>query len=301
MGAEPHVTAFDPSALPTKKLKALGTANTGFTYVSMMAVAGNRIWAASLEGLDVLDPRSGKLSSVARVPAYGLMGDQAVLVTTAQSRGVLARYDTETYKRVWEVTRDHPGNVALVGENLWVADYTQGTMSVLDVKSGRQAGTVRVSAPDPLGPSEPQRVGGSVWVRVESTHEVVGVDVATRTVRSRVRLPAAMKLCGKHVAAIGEELWAPDCSTLLGRIDTTTGKATFLDLGADAGPPVRVGGQVWVPVGDRLVHVTSSGAMDRALMVAGVEQIHEVDVAAGQVWANVGEGKLAHLPAPRTW
>jgi hypothetical protein len=88
VGAEPQVTAFDPSALPTKKLKALGTADTGFSYVSMLAVAGNRIWAASLEGLHVLDPRSGKLSPVARVPAFGIMGHQGVLVTTAQSRGV---------------------------------------------------------------------------------------------------------------------------------------------------------------------------------------------------------------------
>jgi hypothetical protein len=301
VGAEPQVTAFDPSALPTKKLKALGTADTGFGYVSMMAVAGNRIWAASLEGLDVLDPRSGKLSSVARVPAYGIMGHQAVLVTTAQSRGVVARYDTKTYKQVWEVTRDHPANAALVGESLWVADYTQGTMSVLDLKTGTQTGKVTISAPDPHGPSEPQLVDGSVWVRVESTHEAVGVDVATRTVRSRVRLPAAMMLCGKHIAAVGEALWVPDCSTLLGRIDTTTGKATFLDLGADAGPPVRIGAEVWVPVGDRLVHVASSGAMDRALTVAGVEHIYDVDVAAGQVWANVGDGKLAHLPDPRMW
>jgi hypothetical protein len=301
VGAEPHVTAFDPSGLPTKKLKVLGTADTGFSYVSMIASAGNRIWAASPDGLDVLDPRSGKFSSVAKVPAYGIMGDQAVLVTTAQSRGVLARYDTKTYKRVWEVTRDHPGNVALVGENLWVADYTQGTMSILDVKSGRETGKVTISAPDPQGPSEPERVGGSVWVRVESTHEVVGVDVATRTVRSRVRLPAAMKLCGKHVAVVGEDLWVPDCSTLLGRIDTTTGKATFLDVGASPGPPVRLGGQVWVPVGDHLVHVTSSGTMDRALTVPGAEEIFEVEVADGQVWASVGAGKLAHLPAPQTW
>jgi hypothetical protein len=54
------------------------------------------------------------------------------------------------------------------------------------------------------------------------------LDVKTgRQTGSRVRLPAAMKLCGKHVAAVGEELWVPDCSTLLGRIDTATGKAMF--------------------------------------------------------------------------
>jgi hypothetical protein len=110
-----------------------------------------------------------------------------------------------------------------------------------------------------------------------------------------------MKLCGKHVAAVGEELWVPDCSTLLGRIDTTTGNATFLDLGAAPGPPAGIGGKVWIPVGDRLVHVTSSGAMDRALTVAGAEEIFEVDVAEGQAWANIGAGKLAHLPAPKTW
>ena len=66
-----------------------------------------------------------------------------------------------------------------------------------------------------------------------------------------------MTLCGKYIAAIGQELWVPDCSTSL--------------------------------------------TMDRALTVAGVEQIVEVDVAAGQVWANIGEGKLAHLPAPKSW
>ena len=300
-GSGPGIEHLDTSGVPIKTVKPLAVVKTGFEFVTRLSVAGDQVWASSADGLAVMDPASNTAKRIDSLAAQTNYGHGSVLVTNSYGRRVIARYDTQTHKMLWDATEDSPSGVAIEADHLWVSNYTKGTVTIADAATGRTTGAVKVSAPSETGPSQPLLVGDKVWVRDYSTHEIIAIDVKTRAVGPRVKVPESMKLCVKSMAASGSVLWVPDCTTLLARIDTTTGQVTVVDLGTEPGTALVLDSEVWLPLTNRLVHFNGDGQPDRAVAVSGAQYVFEAASGGGAVWVNEGHGTLARLPSPDQW
>ncbi|MGW5241745.1 YncE family protein [Monashia sp. NPDC004114] len=300
-GSGSVVERLDTSGLPVRQVKPLAVVKTGFDFVTRLSVAGDMVWASAAEGLAVMDPKTNRAVRISSLPAQTSYGHGRVLVTNSFGRSVVARYDPASHKQLWEVHEEAPSGVAIQGDRLWISNYTKGTVTIADAATGKTVGTVKVSAPSGTGPSQPLLVGDKVWVRDYSTHEIIAIDVKTRAVGPRVKVPASMKLCVKAMAASGSVLWVPDCTTLLARIDTRTGTASVVDLGAEPGMPLVTGKGIWVPLRNRFIHFSGAARPDRAVEVWGADYVFEAASGGGALWANEGHGTLARLPSPDQW
>lgn len=301
-GSAPAVERVDISGIPVKKVRPLAVVASGFEFVTRLSVAGGKVWASSADGLAVVDATTNKTRLINKLTAHTNYGLGRVLVTNSFERNVIARYDVKTGKRLWQVHQDSPSGVAIEGDHLWISNYTQGTVTIADAASGKTTATVTVSPPNDNGLSQPLLVGDKVWVRNNATNEIIAIDVKTHVVGPSVKLPESMQFCPTvGMAAAGSMLWAPDCTTLLVRIDTRTGTAAVVDLGAKADTPLVLDSGVWVPVWNRFVHIDNAARPDRAVEVNGTKYVFQSVYADGALWANEGFGTLARLPAPNRW
>jgi hypothetical protein len=296
------VGTLDLTHISTEEVAPTATIPTGLEpFITMMAVAGGRVWATSFTGLDSIDPATNQLTRATDEGAFDLTGAGSRLVRDEFSTNDVEMRDAESGLRQWIVDSDAPAGSVIVGDEVWVADHHGGTLSVRRATDGQLLDRVMIGPRGDAGPQMPVLLNGVVWATNYRIHQVVGVDVATRQVVARVPVSHSVLFCQKRSVAIGDAVWISDCSSLVTRVDTTDLRATTVDVGSDPGTPINVDGEGWIAIDGRLVHVTNDLRADRAVAITGQSLAFEGVVAFGSAWVNVGYGTIARLPAPERW
>jgi hypothetical protein len=295
------VGTLDLTHVSTEAVAPTATIPTGLPYISMMAVAGGRLWASSPDGMVSIDPATNQVTRVSDEAAWDVTGAGSRVVRDAGARGVVEMWDAEGGRLEWSVDSDTPAGSAIVGDEVWVADHNAGTLSIRRATDGQLVDRVMIGPRGYAGPQMPALLSGSVWATDYRIHQVVGVDVATRQIVARVQVPHSVLFCQKRSEPVGDAVWISDCSSLVTRVDTKGLRAATVDVGSEPGTPLGVDGECWIPIDGRLVHVTNDLRADRAVAITGQSLALEGVVAFGSAWVNVGFGTVARLPAPESW
>jgi DNA-binding beta-propeller fold protein YncE len=193
-----EVTRIDARTRRTKTLEAGGS-------ITGIAVRGSRVWAADLatKSLVEIDARTNALRRVYR------LNQGVVRVTTAgdalwvtNSERTVTRVDARTHAVGRPVpTGLGPIGLAFDGRRIWVANSDDGTVSRIEVSSGRPAGRpVRVGR----GPVAVAAFNGSVWVANQDDRTLVRIDADGGRV---VGDPISLSSSPRAVAAGEDAVW----------------------------------------------------------------------------------------------
>ena len=131
--------------------QVLAFAPVGSTYASTYSAAGLWVVSGKPQTIARLDPETGKVEDEVRLPErpFGLLATDRVVWAQAAIGGALYRVNTvdDTVRLV--TTLQGSGPLALVDDELWVAEPATRNIVRLDAQTGAQLGRIRLPGPDP--------------------------------------------------------------------------------------------------------------------------------------------------------
>ena len=200
--------------------------------------------AVTLVNAAGIDFREPPPSVKVRGAAIALDIDDDVLWVTAargdDGIGVVERIDPRTHRSLGFTTVGaFPASVAVTDRGAWVANYGEGTVSIVG-RNGRSLGTIRVGR----GPITAVADANAVWVALFWEHEVVRIDPDRRVVVARIPIGE-----GVWGLAIGpDSVWVANRdSRTLTRIDTRSNRvAATIPLDAAPYGVAYADGRLWV-------------------------------------------------------
>jgi YVTN family beta-propeller protein len=254
-------------------------------------------------------------------------GDRKALAVVPNS---VVEIDPKTNRIVSVVPLGHrPSAIAIVGQNLWVANSLDDTLTHVDTGSGATRTLGGFEYPTSLARAERK-----VWVGNNSRGVLVSIDAVSGAVLDRLRIPKAAAATFLSYGA--GSIWVSEEEAAVHRISIATGDATMRVAGlnvhelafgedgawavlagmrrllridaygranreVDIGPlstGIAVGfGEVWVASsGDDTVWGIDPQILDVKDVIHVGDHPEGVAVAAGAVWvANNGSGTVSRI------
>jgi DNA-binding beta-propeller fold protein YncE len=218
----------------------------------------------------------------------------AVVATGGKSKPLVATPNSlvgvdPTNNRVVSVTPvgDAPRGVAATGDDVWVANSADGTVSKVDAKSLKAVQTIGIGAQA----TELVEAAGSIWVATGIDNSLVKIDARTGGRLATLRLPPDPSAAAYAVAAGAGALWAISGSHGL-KIDPRTD--AILEDACCAGSlrDIAVGaGAVWAADVTELVLRASpvTGRVNGSLNLGTIPTA--LAAGYGSVWVGSSSGR----------
>jgi virginiamycin B lyase len=292
-----------------------------------LAVGAGYVWATASDAGDIVRVDRGK-RTIARVHVGGFPIGIAVAGGSVwfadRERGEVARRDPETLRAVGQPipVGKTPAWIGATGRYLVVGDVAAGTVTRIDMRSGKKAGPpIRIARPAKDAPDfAVMTAGRSIWVssyasntltRVSATPSAAsaapavtassakGTSTTARTLPPAAKVVARIPVPGGGPLVVGEgAVWAmSDADSTLMRIDPQRNAVVARIKVAPEGDAAAGAGAVWLthPGSDTVSRIDPrTNAVTETIAVG--PQPAGISVSPGAVWvANAGGPSVSRI------
>jgi len=216
------------------------------------------------------------LIGAAAVSAFVLTrGDRKALAVIPNS---VVEIDPKTNRIVSVVpVGRRPSAIAIVGQDMWVANSFDDTLTHVDTRSGVTRTLGGFEYPTSLAPA-----ARKVWVGNNSKGVLVSIDAVSGAVIDRVRIPAAA--AATFLAYGAGSIWVSEEEAAVHRISIATGDATMRVPGLNVHELAFGEGATWAVLAGnrRLLRIDAHGRMNREVDIGPLST--GVAVGFGEVW-----------------
>lgn len=250
----------------------------------MAVTAGSAAFAASARAQE---------AQVQTVPGFAdfLAVDGSTVWTT--NKGRVEQWSKDG--KLAEVAIEHPcGAMAILGQDLWVANCADGTLNRIDMPTAKLVATVATGIAQPAkGELQVTAGAGSVWVASDVKGVVSRVDPATNSVIAKVTVDPDTTYLAFGFGAV----WAVDLpEQLIQKIDPATNSVVQrTQLGKAPGFLAAGEGAVWVQEqGDGTVARLDpcSGKVTGRVKVGENLKWGDIDTGGGKVWLRTTDDQV---------
>jgi YVTN family beta-propeller protein len=209
----------------------------------------------------------------------------SAFVLTREDRRTLAvvpnsvvEIDTKTNRIVGVVpVGRRPSAIAIVGQNMWVANSLDDTLTHIDTRSGATRILGGFEYPTSLA-----RAARKVWVGNNSRGVLVSIDAVSGAVIDRVQIPKAAAATFLSYGA--GSIWVSEEEAAVHRISITTGKTTMQMPDLNVHELAFGEGAAWAVLAGirRLLRIDAYGRANREVDIGPLST--GVAVGFGEVW-----------------
>ena len=271
----------------------------GGNDVGYLGITANSVWAATIDGLVRIDPRTNAVKQIDHGAHFGIAMTGEAVWTTDPDQEIALRFDPVKGTQTARVELlGYPESMGALGDSVWVAQHRRGSVTRLREPSGDTVAQVDVGPAGRGGPHGVAVTSDSVWVGVTNISSVVRIDPSTNAVVATI--PTATSPCG-GIAVQPDAVWVSSCydDHFAIRIDPRTNKnVAEIDLGGNNGGAVLVDGYPWFPVANRLIRIDpATNRIDRILEFTS-QTFEGFGSAVGfdSVWVGGFNGLIARIP-----